>query len=150
MILYNTTDKEQSVKAFGNWFSFKPGQLKNIREEFGTFIVLDKKEYGIVALPDDFEDPSFQNTEEGQRIMAEKRIEGRSNRVRHIQRVMHNEQVSLRQDLEKNGQRINPDLFATDEVVAMYEELAAYKKADDDARHERLNKIVNIKKKLNE
>jgi len=150
MLMYNTTDVEQSIKAFGNWFNWKPGQIRNIQDNFGQFIHTDKKEYGVVSLPEEFEDSTFKDTEQGQAILMEKRIEGRSNRVRHIQRIIHNETVSLRVDLEKAGQKINPDLLMTPEVAKLYDELAAYKKEKDDAQRELMNKVQNIRKKLNE
>jgi len=150
MLLYNTTDIDQSIKAFGNWFNWKPGQIRNVQDHFGRFIHTDKKEYGVVELSEAFEDPTYKDTEEGKRILEEKRIEGRTNRVRFIQQILHNETVSLKIDLEKAGQKVNPDVFMTPQVAAMYDELLAYKREKDDAQRELMNKIQNARKKLND
>lgn len=150
MLLYNATERDQSIKAFGNWFNFKPGQVKNVQENFGRFICMDKKEYGVVELPVEFEDPAFAQTEAGIQIMADRRIEGRTNRVLHIKRILHNETVSLKKDLEIKGEKVNPDVYMMPEVAALYDELVLYKREKDDAQRVLMDKVQSNRKKLNE
>lgn len=149
MILYNTTIDKQSVQAFGKWFTFNAGQVKTIDDKFADFIVKDKKQYGIVALPEAFEDLAFKDTEEGKAIMTEKMVEGRTNRINHIKFIMHNEEVSLRQDLEKSGLRINPNLFSSASYVNLLKEYNEYKRSDDDVQRERVNEIQRLKSAIN-
>lgn len=150
MLLYNTTSEKQSVQAFGNWFSFAPGQMKVVDDKFGDFIAKDKKQYGIVALPQEFaEDITYKESEVGKQILLEKLLEGRGNRINFIRGIMHNEEVSLRQDLEKANLKINPNVFSSELYVKMLEEYKGYKKSDDDAQRERMDRIQRLKSDIN-
>jgi len=149
MLLYNATKMKQSVQAFGNWLTFGPEQIKMVGDEIGKFIVLEKKQYGIVELPSEFEDPSYKESEEGKAMLAEKTAEGRSNRITHLKRLVHNEEVSLKQDLEKAGIKVNPNVFSGDTYLSALHELNEYKRAKEDDEKNRLAEIQRLKSALN-
>lgn len=151
MLLYNPTAVKQSLQALGKWFTFAPGEKKMIHnEEIAHFILTDKRSYGIVGLPDRFaEDAEYAQSEEGQAILEAKRQEGIQNRINYLNMLVHNEEVSLRQDLEKSGQRINPNLLSSNQYVQCLEELKEYKRAKDDGEKEKMARIARLKADLN-
>jgi hypothetical protein len=100
VLVMNALDKEVSVQALGNWFTLKPGQVKRFRSEIGNFMIREKRYMGLVGLPDEFEEPEYKTSEDGIRILEEKKNEGVRNRIQHLQAQINNLQVSLRRDLE--------------------------------------------------
>lgn len=136
----NALDKDVRVQAFGNWFTFKAGQIKRMRGEIGSFLVINKAYYGFVELPMSFEDPEFKNSEEGQRILAEKRQQGIDARVRYLTQQIHNLRVSLRQDLDTANIKADVNGFATDGDLAAMDELLGYQRLRADAQKEKAEK----------
>jgi hypothetical protein len=140
VLVYNALPKTVSVKALGNYFSFAPEQIKRMRGEIGHFLIQQKKEMGLVALPQEFEDPNYSQSEDGQRILAEKKVEGINNRSTHLQAQIYNLQHSLAQDLAQADMKVDAHAMATDGDLAAMEELLSYQRAQQDIAKERAEK----------
>jgi hypothetical protein len=146
----NALDKEVHVKAFGNHFSFKPGQIKRFSKDIGDFLTKEKGYLGLVGLPSDFDSLDFQNSDEGKAILETKKQEGVRARIRVLEQQVYNLQVSLRQDLEIKNIKADPYIFASDGDVAAMEELAKLQregKDEDKAKIERLRQLERDLKK---
>lgn len=150
MLLYNTTSKNVHLRAHGNWFEFKVDQIKQVNESLGHFIATDKKDFGIVAIPEEFADMTYRASEEGKAKLAEYKANGIANRVAFLNRQKYNLEVSLKKDLDMKNLKLNPHIFATDKDIENMEELLDYKKSREDDETNRLNKVQAINKKLKE
>lgn len=148
MLLYNATNEEQSVKAFGNWFSFKPKQIKSINDQFGRFIVMDKKEYGIVDLPEEMLDEEYKKSEAGQALLREKTEQGIQQRVNFLKLMVYNAEVSLRRDLDRNNDKSDHRAQMTKGEIEAMRRLVEYQKADEDQIKAQVDEIKDLEKKL--
>lgn len=146
--LYNTTEEKQSVKAVGNWFEFKPGQIKLMNDDIGSFIVKDKKEHGIVALPQEFEEPAYKESEEGKAILAAKKAEGLNNYIDHLRMIVSNNIVSLRRDLEQANIKTDPTVMASDGELKALQLLSKYQANQDDAAKIRSEQMKELLKQI--
>lgn len=148
--IMNASAEEQTVKVRGNYFHFKPGQIKQFDDSFAHFMVTERAYLGLVDLPRQFEDLEFKGTEEGKKILAEKAKQGIDARVKHLRSVIYNNEVSLRQDLEKKNIKVDPKVYASDGEIAAYEELIKYQSKDSDAAQKRVDRIKELEAKLKE
>lgn len=145
--LMNCTNEEQSVKAVGNYFTFKPGQIKPIvSDDIAHFIVVDKKEHGIVRLPQQFEDDAdFKTTPEGKAILEKKKEEGMTHYLDHLRYIAKNLNISIRRDLEMANIKVDPLVYASEGEKKAIRLLAKYAKSGDEkdiAERDELNKIL--------
>lgn len=145
-LIYNTTNELQSVKVFGNWFSLKPGQMKNFDEKIAHFIATERRDSGLVALPEAFEDPQFITTDEGKAILAEKREEGIKAYIDHFRKIIANNQIALRQDLERSNIKADPATFASDGELHAMEMVAKYQRDEDDKEQKRIDRVKELMK----
>lgn len=151
MLIYNASIREQSIKVYGNWFTFAPGKWKFVSDNIGHAIVLDRKDYGLVALPDKFaEDPSYAESEEGAAVLKEKEEEGRQNRITHLNRMKYNLDVSLRQDLSQKNIKADPYAFASKGEVDALKELAEYHRAKKDQSRKKAAEVADLVEKTYE
>lgn len=148
MLLYNATNEEQSVKAFGNWFNFKPKQIKEISDDIGRFIMIEKKHYGIVGLPDEMADLDYRQSEEGKAVLADRTREGVNNFVSELRKIVHNAEVGLRQDLEKSGLKSDYRAHMSKGEIDALRKLAAYQKDEEDVTKLQIDEIKELEKKL--
>lgn len=147
-LIYNTTNEQQSVKAFGNWFTFKPKQMKMIDDKLSHFLATEKKEYGLVALKEDFGDPTYLQSPEGQAELAAKENEGVKNYIAHHRSIIYNNQVSLRKDLETANLKIDPATLASDGEIKSMEIVAKYQQQEDDAAQKRVDRVKDLMKSV--
>jgi hypothetical protein len=147
-LIMNASAEEQSVKVFGNYFSLKPGQIKNFEDKIAHFMATDRTDRGLVSMPDEFMDPNYAQTEEGKAILAERKRVGIENRCNHLRRVIYNNEVSLRQDLERANIKADPKVFASAGEIAAYEELVKYQAKQEDEDQKKVDKISELQKKL--
>lgn len=146
--IYNPTTEPAHVIAFGNHFTMKPGQIKNFQDHISDFLASERGEFGLVSLPDAFEDPEYQKSEEGQAIMAAKKAEGIAARIRKLKEIVYNNQVSLKQDLEIRNLKVDPRTLASDGELAAMVELAKYQDAESDEAQKKVEKIKALEKKI--
>jgi arginyl-tRNA synthetase len=147
--IMNALDKEVTTQAFGNHFSFKPGQIKRMRQSLGDFLSREKGYMGLVEVSERlYDDKEYRDSEEGQREISAKREEGINKRVSHLQKVIHNLQVSLRQDLDQADIKADTYAFASDGEIQAMEELHKYQVRHEDANKARIEKARNLERKL--
>jgi len=147
-MLYNATNETHQVKAFGNYFEFKPKQMKVLDDRISHWIATERFYLGIVALPEEFADPSFASSEEGKTILAEKTKQGVEAFCQRLRERIKNVEVSLRQDLEKANIKADPLVFASPGEVEAFELLAKYQKAGQDAEEAKVERLKQLQKQI--
>lgn len=147
-LVMNATQEDQSFKAFGKWFSFKPLQKKLMSEDMAMFISQQRRENGMVVLPADFEDPSFELTEEGKAVLEKKKSEGIKNYVDHHRDIIYNNQVSLRKDLERQGNKVDPAVEISDGELKAMEIVARYQKQKEDSTQKKVDHVKSLLKDI--
>lgn len=150
MALVMSTDIENvKVQAFGNWFDFKPGQIKNMQPEIARFLTVDKKEYGFVSLPDTLEDED-RNSEVFKQAVAEATTLGRNNIIAKLSRLRHNIEVSMKRDMEMANIKADPFTYVDDKksAIAMYKKLAKFKDLESESTESELDELRQLKDKI--
>ena len=132
VLILNSLDQEVSVKAFGNYFTFKANQVKRMRPEIGTWIEQQKGYMGLVSIPEQFDEPEFKETEEGKAILESKKKEGLEKRIRFLQSQVNNLQLSLAYDLATADIKAPIETFATDGDLSAMEELLTLQRSQND------------------
>lgn len=148
MLLYNCTNEPQTVKALGNWFSFKPHQVKSVQDNIGRFIATERQINGIMSLPEEFEDPEYKTTEEGKAKLAAIEEAGLKAYLGHLRSVIYNNQVSLRQDLEKANIKADPAVFASEGELEAMRLLAKYQSREEDAAQKKADEVKELMKQV--
>ena len=148
MLIMNCTNEEQSVKALGNWFTFKPGQIKSMNEDIAKFIGEMRKENGLMILPESCEDVEYRNSEEGKAELEKIKEEGVNHYVRALRALIYNNQVSLRQDLERADIKVDPAVFASEGELKAMELVAKYQKHKDDADQKKIDRVKELVKQV--
>lgn len=106
LAVYNPTEEEVTTTINGSFFTWKPGQIKQMRAPQAEFVDTNRKELGLVVIKDPRFIPAeesyimnFDKTEEGKKVLEPLREMGINNLIDHLTAVVRNNQVSLRQDL---------------------------------------------------
>lgn len=106
LAVYNPTEEEVTTVINGSFFSWKPGQIKQMRASQATFVDTNRKETGLMVISDPRFIPAedayvlnFDKTEEGKKILEPLRETGIKNLIDSLMYIIRNNQVSLRQDL---------------------------------------------------
>lgn len=149
-LIFNALDTPVSVQVAGNWFEFKPKQVKLIHSpEIAARISEAKADHGLVAVPDIcLED---KDSAEAKKLIAEATEIGIKNRVQALKRVVYNLEVGLRRDLEMKGIKgVEVDAFATDGEVSAMRELAKLKDRKDNTEQKKLDEIKTLREKIKE
>lgn len=145
----NATPEVIKVQAFGNWFEFKPEAIKVISNDaLAHFLVTDKKYMGLVSFPEDVFEKGM-DSKEFKETKEQKKKEGIDARVKHLQRVIQNLEVSLKRDLEQANIKADPMKMASPGEVAAYKELAKYAQMEQDAEESKAKEISKLKEKIN-
>lgn len=145
-VVFNPTSEVVKVQAFGNHFTFNPGQMKVMQDDIAQFLSIDKAYLGFVTLPEAvLEDKT---APESVRLIEEAKTMGVNNRINHLKRIISNLEVGLRRDLEMSNIKTDPVKYATEGELAAYRELAKYKTAQEDAGLKRAAEIEELKKSI--
>ncbi len=147
-MIYNATNENCQVRVFGNYFEFKPKQMKMLDDKFSHWIQTERKYLGLVDLPDEFADPSYAKGEDGARILATKTEEGVNAFVQRLRERVANVTVSLRMDLEQANIKSDPLSYASDGEVQAFELLAKYQKAKADDSANQVNRLKDLESKI--
>lgn len=107
LAVYNPTEEEVTTVIHGNFFTWKPGQVKQIGANKAQFVDTNRKETGLVVVTDkrfipaeqDYYVPGFEKTEEGKKVLAPLKEQGINNLIAYLMDIIRNNQVSLRQDM---------------------------------------------------
>lgn len=159
-IVINATEETVVVQVVGNYFTFKPGARKLIKDkDIANFITTNRKESGLAVLPDlttEAEDIEGEVTPE---MLAERRAASAdaekeacrialNHYIDHKRALIRNNQVSLAKDLARADYKYAPEVDMTDGEFEAMKLVAKYDKKGKDAAQERLNEIETLKKKI--
>lgn len=139
-VVMSTDIDPVNVQVFGNWFSFKPGQIKQMDAKIVDFLCLDKKSYGFVSLPEScIEDKEAPESKE---LILNATKEGRGHIIAALNALIHNLEVSLKNDAERSKQGIPSSVTAAH--LPYYRKLAKFKQlgaAEEAAALDEINKL---------
>ena len=128
-LVMNARPEAISVLVGGNWFEFKPEQIKLIHnDKIAHFMCTDKSYEGLVSVPDFVgEDRS---SPESKAALSEAKKTGVANRIQYLEKVKHNLLVSLGRDLEMKNIKVDPLRMASAGEKKALKELAGYEAAN--------------------
>jgi hypothetical protein len=147
-LIFNATNEIQRTKALGNWFEFKPKQIKQMNENIAHFLTTERGDCGLVGLPEEMEDPEYRSSPEGKAILAEKEQQGIDSFVKAQRALIYNNQVSLRKDLDKNNMKLDPAALASDGELNAMRIVAAYQAKKDDSEQKKIDEVRELIKKV--
>lgn len=141
--ILNALDKKVSVKVFGKYFEFNPRQIKPIVSD-GIALKLETSHgsEGLVAFPEEAMEWD-RNGADWKQLHDEKIMEGKAKRLKKLEEVRYNEEVSLKKDLDIKGLKTSPFTFGNAALVAIFQELIELKK---DHKSQSLNFEDQLKK----
>lgn len=151
-IVTNATEETITIRLCGNWFTFKPGASKTMSEDLARFISTEKKDAGLAVLPDRPDnvegDASYEELALRTREWEEQRkaaIESALDQyISRLRKVIYNNQVSLRTDLEKGNIKADPASFASDGEIDAMKIVAKYQRKDADAEKARIDEVKKL------
>ena len=161
-IVFNGTMETVTIKAHGNFFTFKPESFKKMNDNLAQFIAEHRLEEGLVVLPSEFEDKEndgalnkeFAASEEGKAMLVTYRQKSIDGLVSKHRRVIYNNQISLARDLGKNNDKSNPALYATERgadgkcAMDSFEIVAKYQDLKKDSEQKNVDRIKEIMEKI--
>ena len=156
LAVYNPTEEEITTTINGSFFTWKPGQIKQMRAGQADFVDTNRKETGLVKINDPRFVPSedsyilnFDKTEEGKKVLEPLKEQGINNLVKHLMYIVRNNQVALRQDLANkyptgDSAKLAASYASPAELDAMRKVVKYKKKTDsNDARQvEEVEKLM--------
>jgi hypothetical protein len=156
--VWNPTEEKVSTMMQGAWFTFAPGTFKTMDENKCNFIRTNRKETGLIVLADQF-DPSsdqyiegYEKTEEGKALLLQAKEDGINNLVEHHMSIVHNNQVSLRNDLAHKNPAADPvrlaGLQASKGELESMRLVAKYKGKASDSPAKKLDEITKLMEKI--
>ena len=148
VFVLNSLNKEVSTQAFGNWFTFKPGQMKRMRREIGDFLIRERRGLGLIFVSEKlYEDKEYASSEEGKAELEARTQEGINNRVAQLNSQVSNLK-SLQRDLEQKNMKVDPLSMATDGDLSAMEELHAFQVRTSDSDKKRLERVRKLEQQL--
>lgn len=148
MALVVCTDLEPvKVQAFGNWFEFKPSQVKNMQDGIADFLNQSKRDMGFVTLPAVCEeDPE---SKEAKVAKEEAIASGRKNIVQALTRLRANFENSTQKDIDRSGEKRSYYTEAEPAHKEMYRRLSLFQTANQDAVKTQEDEIKKLQDQLN-
>lgn len=107
LAVYNPTEEEITTTINGSFFTWKSGQVKQMRAGQARFVDTNRQELGLVLVEDprlipaeqDKYIPGFEKTDEGKKFLEPYREKGINNLIKACSEIIRNNQVCLRQDM---------------------------------------------------
>lgn len=160
-LVINATEETITVQIAGNYFTWKPGQKKTIRNEnVARFISTEKRGCGLAVVPDltsqaeDDGDIEVSAEQMAERKSAQSEVEkqaiqeARNAYVQRLREVVKNNQVSLARDLARADYKYGPEHEITDGELGAMRLVAKYERKGQDASEERLKEVEKLKKQI--
>lgn len=145
MLVMNATNESQTTVAFGNYFTFKPKEMKRIKnDDIARWIGENRLHQGLFSLGDEFEDPDYRATDEAKATIKELEESALKHYVDSLRKTIYNNQVSLRQDLERANIKADPATFASEGELKAMRLVAQYQKANEDAEQAKINEVKRL------
>lgn len=143
-LIYNPRNESVTVLAGGNYFEFKPEQIKLIHNpNIARFIALNKSEEGLVEVPDICGEDK--NSPEAKAAISAAKQEGITKRISFLEKIKHNLLVSLARDMERANMKGDPLREASSGEKKALKELATYeqqKQSQADLEYQEIKKIA--------
>lgn len=155
LAVYNATEEEITTTIHGSFFTWKPGQIKQMRAPQAHFVGTNRQALGLVVVDDPRFIPSeetyvmnFDKTEEGKKILEPLRELGIKNLIDSLMSIIRNNQVSLRQDLANkyptgDSAKLAAAYASPAEVEAM-RMVAKYKKKNKDNAAKQVEEVEKL------
>lgn len=144
MALVLNADLEQvKVQAFGNWFTFAPGQIKHMEDKLAHFLV-EKRDMGFAFLPENYYDDVESEASKTAKAEAEKI--GRAKVINHLKTIIYNLEVSLQKDLDIAGMKVSAKTLASQGEINAYKKLAKYSETHKSQAQDKEAEINELKK----
>jgi hypothetical protein len=144
----NASSVEQCVRVHGDWFTFKPKQVKEMQDSKVNFLISTCANEGFVGMPDEWADLEYRTSDAGKAAQAAAESIGIANRVKHLEWLKHNETVSLQRDIDRQNLKYNSRRELSEEALEKMKELAGYKTRSEDAAEKRQAEFEKIEKAL--
>lgn len=124
-LVLNCTNQEIKVQAYGNWFTFKPKQYKQMSKDIASFLTINRGYLGLMGLPSFISEEVDQAGSEEYESKKKEAIEiatkeGVQKRIAHLQGVIRNLEVSLKKDFISAQIQVDPLTIASDGELAAY------------------------------
>lgn len=156
-IVVNATNEKITLQLQGNWFTWEPNKEKVIRNEtLARFIQTERSDSGLAVVSEivaDNEDVSPEEYEtRKQRYEEEKKVACEAALGRYIEklrRIIYNNQVSLRRDLEQANIKASPEAYASSGEMEAMRLVAKYKKAEDDKEAMKADEAKKLMEQIN-
>lgn len=144
-LIFNATNEVQSVKAVGNWYTFKPKEIKAFyNANIADFIAQERREYGLVLVDGRLSDLDFRNSEEGKALLTEYEDRGIDQFIDALRARIANNQISLRQDLEKANLKMDPAILASTGEIDAMRTVAKYQKNKEDREQQKIDEVKEL------
>lgn len=160
-LVINATEETVTVQVAGNYFTFKPGARKEIRNEaIARFIATDKRGCGLAVLPNlvtaDEEAGDVEISPEELAKRKAERDEKEKTAVAGALReyvdakraIIKNNEVSLARDLARADYKYGPEHEMSDGELEAMRLVAKYERKGKDASEERVKEIEKLKKQI--
>ncbi len=145
-VVFSTDLEPVRVQAYGNWFEFKPGQIKPMQDNIADFLCTSRRDKGFVSLPDTYFDEP--NSPENQRLKEQAIMTGRTAIVAELKKCRHNFEVSTQRDIDKLGEKRSFMTEAQPVHKEMYRRLGLFKNAERDFVDETADEIKKLIEKI--
>jgi hypothetical protein len=151
-IVINATQETITLRLRSHYFTWKPAQKKVIRdEELAHFIRTERGDSGLAVISElvrDDEEISPEELEERRAASAEaEKLECEAALDRYVQkhrRVIENNQISLRRDLEQSGIKADPAVFASTGELESMKLVAKYQKSAEDKEQAKVEEVRRL------
>jgi DNA polymerase III alpha subunit len=160
-LIINATEETVTVQVAGNYFTFKPGQKKTIRNEgIARFIATEKRGCGLAVI----EDLISEDEENGDAEVTEEQIEERKAKRKELEAaacagalkayldvkrdLIKNNQVSLARDLARADYKHGAEHEISEGELEAMRVVARYERKGKDANEERLKEVEKLKKQI--
>lgn len=160
-LVINATEENVTIQVAGNYFNWKPGQEKTIRDErIANFITTDRRGCGLAVLPDvlsaaeDAGDVEVTAEELAERHAARNATKKEAmalalrDYINHKREIIKNNQVSLARDLARADYKYGPEHEMSDGEFLAMELVAKYDAKGKDQAQEKLDRIEKLKKQI--
>lgn len=143
--IMNCLTTDVRTQAHGQWFVFKPLQIKEIQnKDLANFLEQNRGEEGLIGIADYMMDQDH-NSIEFKAYVDDRRAEGVKKRISKLDWVIRNLRESLRYDLQIKGIKTDALAFASKGELAAIKERTTLQ---DFERIQNLNVAEEVKKQL--
>jgi hypothetical protein len=159
-IVVNATQEEITIKIVGNYFKFGPGKSKTMNPDLAMFIQTSPgaKGCGLAVLPDlyqegeeidDVTDADMKARRQHHEDLKKEACENAlTDYIDRYRQVIHNNQVSLKQDLAKTNNPADPAAYISKGELEAMRLVAKYQKRAEDATQDSIDEVKRLMKNV--